>query len=152
MISQDQFLLLFPLACEWAEEQQKIILRDGVALNEEQVAYARMVGVFEPEAIRHLAVESVPLPERPDLRFAAMEMNLISPDTKALSLGYGIYVREDYWGDSQFLIHQFVHTAQCEKLGGLKAFLRHFLFECNKVGHAAAPMEQEAIATALRLC
>ncbi len=153
IISLQQFEILLPLAAAWAEEQEKVILRSGVALTDSQFADARQVGVAQPECARLLAVERVPLPTHPVLAAAAHATGLITPSTGGLTLRYGIFVRNDYWGQRQIVVHELVHTAQYERLGGIENFLRAYLTEClSPPGYPYGPMEQEAINTAATLC
>jgi len=152
MITPEQFQLLLPLACEWAEEQESIILRDGVALTGFQMDDARRAGVVHPEQIRLLNVANILPPEHPMLHAAAEATQLITTRTGGLTLRYGIYIRSDCWDNRQLLTHEFVHTSQYEKLGGFQPFLQQYLLECITIGYPAAPMEQEAVITAATLC
>lgn len=86
------------------------------------------------------------------LRAAAEVTQLITSRTAGLTLRYGIYVRSDCWDDRQLLIHELVHTSQYERLGGFQQFLRKYLDECLAIGYPAAPMEQEAVTKAAKLC
>lgn len=152
MITQEQFAVLLPLACDWAEKQETIILRDGVTLTAPQIEDARRAGVAHPERIRLLNVPRIPMPEHPMLHAAAVGTNLISPNTGGLTLRYGIFIRLDCKVQRQLLVHEFVHTSQYERMGGFASFLQQYLYECITIGYPAAPMEQEAINTAARLC
>ncbi|MBN2020185.1 MAG: hypothetical protein JW749_08170 [Sedimentisphaerales bacterium] len=152
MISQEQFKILLPMACKWAEEQERIILDNGVSLTAEQIIDAKNAGVCHPEKIRLLQVSSIPLPENPVLRAAAEETQLITPLTIGMALRYGIFVRSDFWGNRGIIIHEFVHTSQYEQLGGFQSFLQKYLYECVTIGYPEAPMEQEAIITAAKIC
>jgi hypothetical protein len=152
MITQEQFEQLLPLACAWAEEQERVILRDGVPLSLAQIADARSIGVAQAERVRLLKVRSVPMPEQPELRAAAEVTGLISEHTAGLTLRYGIFIRADCWGDRALVFHELVHTLQYERLGGFDAFLRQYLFECLTIGYPDAPLEQEAIVTTAKLC
>jgi hypothetical protein len=152
MITSEEFKILLPLACAWAEEQEKLILRDGVPLTQPQVADAKRAGVSHPERVRLLNVPRVPMPEHPALRAAAVAAQLISPRTGGLTLRYGVFVRSDCWGNRQLITHELVHTSQYERLGGFQPFLQQYLYECITIGYPAAPMEQEAVLTAARLC
>jgi len=152
MITLEQFQLLLPLACDWAEEQERIILRDGVLLTDLQIADARRAGVARPEQVRLLNVANILPPEHPMLRAAAEATQLITTRTGGLTLRYGIYIRSDCWDNRQLLTHEFVHTSQYEKLGGFQPFLQQYLHECITIGYPAAPMEQEAVITAATLC
>ncbi len=151
MISQEQLLVLLPLACAWAEEQEGVILRDGSPLSPSQIADATTIGIKSPERVRLLSVAQIPIPAHPALRSAAEVTQLISPRTIGLTLRYGIFIRVDCWGDRRLIIHELVHTFQYERLGGFLPFLRQYLHECITIGYPAAPMEQEAVDTTRRL-
>ncbi|MDA0657518.1 MAG: hypothetical protein O2931_01330 [Planctomycetota bacterium] len=152
MITQEQFKTLLPLACAWAEAQERVILSDGVALTPAQTADATTIGVAHPEKVRLLSVVGVPIPEHPALRAAAEATQLVSPHTGGLTLRYGIFIRADCWGDRRLVFHELVHTLQYERLGGFQQFLQQYLYECITIGYPAAPMEQEAVTTTARLC
>lgn len=152
MITREEFKVLLPLACAWAVEQERIILRDGVPLSPAQALDARSIGVAHPEKVRLLKVARILTPENPALRDAAHALQLISPRTGGLTLRYGIFIRADCWDDRRLVFHELVHTLQYERLGGFQEFLRQYLFECITIGYPAAPMEQEAVSTTVRLC
>lgn len=152
MITHGELKVLLPLACAWAEEQERIILRDGVPLSAAQTADARLIGVACPEKVRLLKVTRISLPENPALRDAAHDLHLISHQTAGLCLRYGIFVWADCWDDRRLVFHELVHSMQYERLGGIQAFLQHYLYECITIGYPAAPMEQEAINTTAKLC
>ena len=152
MITREEFKVLLPLARAWAEEQERIILRDGVPLSPAQTTDARSIGVAHPEKVRLLKVTHIPIPENPALRDAAVAIQLISPRTGGLTVRYGIFIRADYGDDRRVVFHELVHTFQYERLGGFQQFLQQYLYECNTVGYPAAPLEQEAVTTTARLC
>jgi hypothetical protein len=138
------FEMLLPLACAWAEEQEALILREGVALTSSQLDDARRIGVAAPERVKLRVVDSIPLPVQPVLRGAAETTGLISPLTCGLTLRYGIYIRADQWGDRRLVVHELAHTAQYERLGGFQPFLKQYLGECLAVGYPLGSLEQEA--------
>jgi len=152
MITRKEFKVLLPLACAWSEEQERIILRDGVPLSPAQTTDAKSIGVAHPEKVRLLKVTRIPMPQNPALRDAVDAIQLISPHTGGLTLRYGIFIRADCWDDRRLLLHELVHTSQYERLGGFQQFLQQYLFECITIGYPAAPMEQEAVTTTARLC
>ena len=147
-----QFEMLLPLAAAWATEQEQRIVREGVPLSQREVGDASSVGVREPERIRLLRVEAIPRPSQPQLKAACDAIDFLTPATRGLTLGYGIFIRSDCWGDRLLVVHELAHVAQYERLGGILAFLRKYLFECLTMGYAAAPLELEAIAVAARVC
>lgn len=149
--SLDQFEKLLPLAAEWAAEQEERILREGVPLSEAELADARAAGVREPERVRLLQVDAIPAPAHPILKTAYAAINFLAAKPRGLTVRYGIFVRSDCRHDRHLLLHELVHTAQYEKLGGIASFLRRYLFECSTIGYRQSPMEQEATALADRL-
>jgi len=147
-----QFAMLLPLAAEWAAEQEEWILRDGVPLSEGEMVDAKAAGVREPQRVRLLQVRLIQTPAHPKLRAAAAAIDFLTPATRGLTLRYGIFVRSDCWRHRALIVHELVHTAQYERLGGILPFLRKYLFECVTIGYPAAPMEQEAIMIAAQAC
>lgn len=139
---------LLPLACQWVERQELVAIKRGVPLDAAQIEEARKVGVQHPESVRLLRVAQVPMPDDPALRDAAREAGLVAEGAGGMALRYGIYLREDVWDDRQTLRHELAHTAQYERLGGLRPFLRQYLTECLTLGYFNSPLEQEAIAAA----
>jgi hypothetical protein len=152
MISQKDFKLLVPLAATWAEEQERIILREGVPLTPFQIADAKKLGVAHPEKVRLLKVTAILMPEHPLLRTAAETLGLISPHTAGLTVRYGIFIRADCWGVRPLVFHELVHTSQYERLGGFQPFLQQYLYECITIGYPGAPMEREADLKTANLC
>lgn len=147
-----EFEQLLPLAIEWATAEEARVLNEGVALSPPQLADARAAGVKEPQRIRLLRVESVPAPAHPQLRAAAETVHFLTPETRGLTLRYGVFVRWDCWQDRHLLAHEFAHTAQYERLGGFAPFLQRYLMECLTIGYANAPMELEVAQIADRIC
>jgi hypothetical protein len=152
MITRQEFKVLLPLACDWASEQESLILREGVPLSPVQMMDAKSLDLVHPEKVRLLKVARIPIPGNPALRDAASALRLISPGTGGLTLRYGIFIRADCWEDRRLVFHELVHTLQYERLGGFEEFLRQYLYECITRGYPTAPMEQEALSTTARLC
>lgn len=146
-----QFDKLLPLAVKWATAVEARILQEGIPLTQESLADARAIGLREPERVRLLALARVPMPDNLTLRTAAAAIQFLTPATRGLTLRYGIFIRQDCWGDRRLVAHELVHTAQYERLGGIESFLRQYLLECLQIGYPAAPLEQEAIAMASQL-
>ncbi len=147
-----QFEMLLPLAIDWATRQEQRILREGVPLSEAELVEARRVEVQHPERVRLLRVDVIPAPTDPVLKVASQATNLIPAAPRGLTLFYGVFVRSDCWRDRNLIVHELVHTAQYERLGGIAPFLRRYLLECATVGYSASPMEDQAIRGAAGVC
>ena len=147
-----QFDALLPLAAAWATEQEREILRDGVSLSAEEIADACAIGVKEPDRVRLLRIDVIPRPTQPQLRAACDAIDFLTPATRGLTLGYGIFIRSDCWRDRSLIVHELAHVAQCDRLGGILPFLRRYLFECLTVGYSASPLELAATAVTALVC
>lgn len=151
-ISPDQFEILLPLACEWAEAKEKVALENGVPLTNSQTKDAKRVGVVHPERVKIYTVPQIPMPKHPILKAATEATRLISIDTVGLTLRHGIFLHSNFSENRSLIVHELIHTSQYEKLSGFLPFLRKYLMECITIGYPEAPMEQEAIRTAEKIC
>ncbi|HJX97826.1 MAG TPA: hypothetical protein VJ281_03045 [Chthoniobacterales bacterium] len=148
----DQLEHLLPLAAEWAADQERRVLCEGVPLSAIEMADAKAIGVRNPERVRLLRVESVPVPAHPMLRAAAASMNFLTSAPRGLALNYGIFLRADHWRDRALIAHELAHTAQYQRLGGILPFLQTYIYQCATVGYRNSPLEMEASAIAARIC
>ena len=148
----EEFAVLLSLASAWVGEQERVVLQEGISLTESLMNDARTAGVSHPERVRVLRVPQIPIPEHPTLRTVCDATKAITPRTHGLSVRYGIFVRAEHWGERDLVVHELVHTAQYERLGGIQPFLDKYLRECVTIGYPQGPMEQEAIVTAARIC
>ena len=134
---------LLPLACAWAKRQESIILKTGVPLSPSLAVTAKQMGILHPERVRLRAVRQVP-PLNWLLRWLGKHLGVVSGQTIGMTLRYGIFVRDDHWGDRRLLIHELAHVAQYERFGGFRAFLKQYLHECINPGYPLGQLEQEA--------
>jgi hypothetical protein len=144
MITPEEFQRLIPLACRWAELQERVIAQAGRPLNAEELQLARRMGIFRAERIRILAIDEIPAPEQMQLRIAAQQIGLFGSETAGMTLRYGIYVQKDSANDRRLIAHELGHVKQYERMGGFRAFMERYLFECMMMGYPNTPMEQEA--------
>ena len=135
--------LLLPGAIAWAEARAGEVAATGVALTEAQADMARRVGVQRPELIRVVVVDSLPLPEDPTLRAAALETGLLGPHMEGLTLGYSVFVVRGHHS-LRVLSHEFRHVHQYEAHGSIAAFLPVYLQQIVEVGYDTAPYELDA--------
>ena len=148
----EQFPRLLPLAVQWAVEQEQRILSEGVELLPAEIADASAVGVHQPQRVRLLRVNVVPRPNNASLRAACDAIHFLTNETRGLTLGYGILIRDDCWRYRPLITHELVHTAQYERFGGIKPFLQQYLTECLTVGYNESPLENEARRVAAAVC
>lgn len=144
--------IIQPIAAAWVRRQEQLILATGIPLNDEQLADAAAAGVARPERVRLLRVNAVPSLRLRSVRAVALKLGLLSARTVGLTAGYGIFIRDDVWCDRALLVHELAHTAQYERLGGIKPFLRSYLRECLVEGYPFGPLEMEAATAARQIC
>jgi hypothetical protein len=143
---------ILPFAYAWCEKQEALILAKGEPLSEAQQADARRAGVACPEKIRILWTETLPEPDHAELLFLAKQMGLFSPKTTGFAIGYGISLQPALREDRCTFVHQCVHVAQCERLGGIRPFLNDYVRECIEPGYPFGTLEQEALLVAKDIC
>ena len=153
MIDQEDFERLMPLAYEWAKAQEAYVLQHGVPLTANQVSDARQAGVSAPNQVRVLVVDRIPLPDDKGLADAARSAQIITEASRGVAIGYAIIIRADCWRNGELLLHQLVHVAQCERSGGLEAWVREYLSDRrSSPNFSVGALEDEARSRARDIC
>lgn len=134
---------LLPEAIAWAEVRAEETAASGVALDDSGVALARVVGVIHPERIRVSLVESLPLPDNPNLREAALQTGLLGPGMVGLTLGYSVMICEGHL-TGRLMSHEFRHVHQYEQYGSIAEFLPVYLYQIVEYGYSECPFEKDA--------
>jgi hypothetical protein len=153
MIDQENFDRLAPLACQWAEAQEKYILKHGAPLTSAQLADAQRVGVQDSARVRVLVVDRIPLPDDEELAEAAQRAQIITNACRGVAIGHGIIIRADSWQNRELILHQLVHVAQCERSGGLESFVGEYLCDRRTCrDFSVGSLEDEARGLAREIC
>ncbi len=151
--------LALPVAVFWARRQERRILREGRPLTEDERRDAEDAGVADADAVRLLTPDVVPTPGGAFLRGLTRWTGVLPAGSPAgMALGHGIYLDRKVVAAFRptdvraILVHECVHVAQYERLGGIRPFLSRYLKECVRDGYHASAMEAEANETADRVC
>lgn len=140
-------------ACEWARAQEQFILKHGAPLTSRYAEDAACLGIREVERIRVLIVEKIPLPDDVDLAQAAKQAQIITEASRCVSLGHGIFVRADAWGDRELILHNLVHVVQRERCEDVASYIRQYLSDRrNCPQFTAGSFEEEARRIAKEMC
>lgn len=134
---------ILPKAIRWAEERSEEILGNEAALNSEEVLIAQNVGVSQPELIRYLIIDELPLPEDEELKQAALATGLLGPTMIGLTLGHGIYFCNKA-KTMRLLAHECRHVYQYERAGSISNYLPSYLQQVAMHGYDNAPYEIDA--------
>lgn len=132
----------------WVRRNEKIALRLGRNLNDEELCWAKAYGIEHPEKVRILNVARIPSPVPHWIERICQKMGFPVGNAAGMCMRYGIYVVEKYAHRKSLIAHELVHTQQFERLGGLWSFLRLYLYECMFLGYRNSPLESEANAKA----
>jgi hypothetical protein len=152
MISPEQWKMFLPIACQWVRQQEDRILKDGVALDEDQQIDAWLVGVKEIRKVRLLKVKKFPVPELPGSNELIERSGLFSNRIIGTTYRYGIYIHADYWNHRRLIVHELAHTMQYERMGSLEAFVAEYVRECLMLGYPNGPLEKEARLMESKIC
>ena len=136
--------VMIPRVVTWAEGLAARALQAGTPPGPELQAIAREVGVKSPRSIRIWLVDSIPLPEEPLLKAAALKAGISSERAGAMTLGYAVLLRRGEEGDLRLLRHELRHVAQYEQAGGIGPFLAIHLPQLSRYGYEDAPFERDA--------
>jgi hypothetical protein len=135
--------VLMPRVIEWATRESQRILQSGGLLSLQGIRIARAVGVAQPERIRVLEVLAIPSPDDPEIKALALNEKLIRPESRGLTLSYGIFIRQGQL-DLGLLSHECRHVHQVEVAGGLGTFLPIYLKQIAEFTYDHAPYELDA--------
>ena len=136
--------MTLPFAWWWLRRNEKIALRLGRELNDEELLWAKQLEIQNPHKIRILNVARIPSPV-PEWIESFMQRRGFPVGTAAgMCMRYGIYLVEKYSHRKSLLAHEMVHTHQFERLGGVWLFLREYLYQTLLLGYINAPLENEA--------
>jgi hypothetical protein len=139
-----QLPVLAPRAVAWAQGMAQSAAREGIALTPPQQAMARRAGVREPERVRIVVLDEIPLPEEPLLKAAALKVGLSSSEAAGMTLGSAVFLRRGYEKDIRVLSHELRHVAQYEACGGIAGFLAVHLADLVAFGYDDSPFEVDA--------
>ena len=115
----------------------------GRVLNAEEIAFARKVGVTNPELVRIQSCDHLPRPQDPSLQAAADQTGLLGPGMIGLTLGYSVFVCRGH-ETPRVLSHEFRHVFQYEQNGAIAGFLPLYLQEIVTMGYQNALFEVDA--------
>lgn len=153
VVDSNTFEKLLPVAVRWAMKQEEFVLKHGNPLCSRHLDDAMMAGVKNPDRIRVLVVDRIPLPEDSDLAEASKRIGIVTDDTRCMGFGHALIIRVDAWNDRELILHNFVHIAQCERAGGLEQWCREYLGNrttCAKF--TVGSLEEEARRFAREIC
>lgn len=142
MITQEQQQILF----NWIGEQ---MLRgsSGRHLNDDEVEWAKLVGVKDTDRVKIVNVEEMPKPPEQLKELSLKHLNL--KHAAGLTIGWTIFIKDTYYS-RKLVQHELRHVYQIESLG-LKDFLMKYVEEVMTIGYHDCPLEKDAVAASVLL-
>lgn len=121
----------------------------GFHLTNEELDWAKKVGVANPKKIRIKFVKN--MPEVPSSLRAISESNLNITECAGLTLGYAVLIRENLrqFTNKRLFSHEFRHVYQVEQAGSIAKFLYLYIGQVLEFGYHNAPLEKDAVASEL---
>ena len=141
-----------PIIIDWVKNQEKLILNNGVALNEDQKIDAYLIGVKNIDKVRLLEVDQIPIFKEKKLEELNKIAGFQSDATIGITFQYGIYIKKGFMKKRSLIVHELVHTMQYERVGGIENFLKQYLLECLTTGYPNGELEQEARKIEREIC
>ena len=139
---------MLPFAIWWVRHNEKIALRLGRKLSDEETLWAQQIGIAHPDKVRILNVTKIPTPVPNFIERLIQRKGYPAGNAAGMCMRYGIYAQEIYAHRKSLIAHELVHTHQFERLGGIWHFLRIYLSETMILGYHNSPLEKEANTTA----
>lgn len=142
---------LLPSLIDWAERMEKKALSEGIALNEVLRNTATILRIEDIDAVRILAVSSIPEPQTRRIIELGTSLGLSFPSLGGITLGHGILVRRPYIQDNALLTHELVHVRQYEQHKTIAAYLPIYVQQLIRYGYLKMPLELEAVVETAKL-
>ena len=136
--------MVLPFATWWLWHQERKALRLGRKLNDEEITWAKKIGIEHPEKIRIYLIDQVPTPAPTFIENILQKRGFPAGNAAGMSMRYGIYAKEKYASNKSLIAHELVHTHQYERFGSLSKFLIVYLKEVMLLGYNNSPLEHEA--------
>ncbi len=153
MIDPEKLERLVGFTTAYVRAQEGLILKEGMPLSLKQVADAQLAGVRATDRVRILVVDRILPPENEELAEAARQAQIITTNSRAVTMGHGIMLRADSWQDRELILHQLVHVAQCERCGGSEAYVTQYLQDRGTCAEfTLGSLEDEARNLARKIC
>jgi hypothetical protein len=135
--------IIMPSMAAWVDQMEQIILTRGRPLCDSEIADAITLGVKNPERVRYMIADQVPVPAK-ELAALVRQVGINDADIMGIAFRYGIFIHSDVVGKQLRLLHNLVQVAQYERLGEIQSFIREYVTACLDYGYDQSPFEIEA--------
>lgn len=142
---QAEIPTLLPILIEWAERMEQKALAEGVALNKILRDTAVILRIKDIDAVRILAVQSIPKPENRRIIDLAATLGLSFSNSEGMTFGHAVFVIRSQAQNNPLLTHELVHVRQYEQEGTIARYLPVYVEQLIRFGYQNMPLETEAV-------
>ena len=133
----------------FASKNEKYIQEHGRKLTNNELHYAKSLGVKHPEKVRVFLTSDFPMPTNKEVLKGFKELGFDSMLVGGVTYRYGILIKDsllmDVLANKEYLLaHELVHVRQVEEAKSYKNFLRSYLIEAFTHEYFEMPYEHEA--------
>jgi len=133
-----------PEVVHWIEEMENFIQSNGRFLNNEELTFAKKIGILNYEIIKVWESKRVPKPKNIMIQYLGNEIGFFSSNTNGISFRYGIFIHSSCSNKISVLEHELIHTLQYERFGGIEKFILCYLDDVLNNGYENSVLEIEA--------
>jgi hypothetical protein len=148
---QAEIPTLLPILIDWAERMEQKALSEGVALNKVLRDAAAILKIKDIDAVRILAVPSIPEPDNRRIVELGTSLGLPFSNLGGITFGHGIFVQGPLVQDNELLTHELVHVRQYEQWKSIPEYLSIYVEQLAQFGYQRMPFELEAIAETAKM-
>jgi hypothetical protein len=136
---------LLPILIDWAERMEEKALSEGVVLNKVLRDAAAILKIKDIDAVRILAVPSIPEPDNQRIVELGTSLGLPFSKLGGITFGHAIFVVRSQAQNNPLLTHELVHVWQYEQAGTIARYLPVYVEQLIRFGYQNMPLETEAV-------
>jgi len=134
---------------KFALSSESYVHEHGRQLTENELKYAKSIGIKYPEKIRVLLTKNFPVPQNKEVLNGFKELGYDSILVAGVTYGHSIFIKPSWlpnwlYNKDAILAHELVHVRQVEETKNYKNFLRTYLIQAFTHEYFKIPYEQEA--------
>jgi hypothetical protein len=133
-----------PKVVHWIEEMENFIQSNGRFLNEDELTFAKKIGILNYDIIKVWESNEVPKPKNAMIQYLGNEIGFFSSNTNGISFRYGIFLHSELKYTKDVLLHELIHTLQYERFGSIEKFILCYLDDVLINGYENSVLEKEA--------
>ena len=130
-------------------KSEKYAQEYGRKLTDNELKYAKAIGLKYPEKVRVVFSSDFPVPTNKEVLKGFKELGYDSILVAGVTYGHGIFIKPSWlpnwlYNKDAILAHELIHVRQVEKDESYKIFIRKYLIQAFSHEYFDIPYEKEA--------